>query len=360
MNSRPCLSLSLLTLAVSAAPQPPEVEVVQPATREVADYEDFTGRTDASATVRLKARVNGYLTKVLFKDGAEVNRGEVLFEIDPRPYKADLEKAEADVAVAQAVLARVEADLKRAKGLFDRKVIGKDELDKAAAAREEAQARLRAARAVLAIARLNLDFTRVTAPINGRIGRRLLDVGNLVKADETDLATLVSLKPMYVSFDIDERTALRLRREKGKGLQVAFQLADEKGFPRQAEVNYVADRVDPNTGTLRLRATLPNADGVLVPGLFVRVRLTTSKPYRALLVPERAVGRKTEQAFVLVVNQKDEVEVRKVQSGSRHGGLVVVKEGLTATDRVVLAGPRGLRPGTVVKPKKVAMPGPKR
>jgi RND family efflux transporter MFP subunit len=350
--------MSLLALAASAAPPPvpgpPEVEVAQPATREVADYEDFTGRLEPSATVRIKARVTGYLDKVLFKDGAEVKKGDALFEIDPRPYQADLKKAEAEVAVAQAVLARAEVDLKRAKGLFDRKALAKDELDRASAAREEAWARHHLAKAVREVASLYLDFTRVSAPISGRIGRRLLDMGNLAKADDTDLATLVCLQPMYVSFAVDEATLLRLHRAKGQGLAVAIRLADEDDFRHRAEVQFAPASVDPKTGTTRLRAVLPNSDKLLLPGLFVRVRLTTSKPYKALLVPEQTVGSDAGQKFVLVVNQKDEVEIRKVRLGQRHGDLVVVKDGLVAADRVVLAGRQRLRPGMKVTPRKAA------
>jgi RND family efflux transporter MFP subunit len=367
------LSLSVLVLATTAAgtlartaAPPPEVAVVVPRTAEVSDYESFTGHTDAAATVHLRPRVSGYINQVAFKEGADVKKGDLLVEIDPRPYKAVLVKAEADLAVAKAQLKKAEAEHKRVKALFERKAIGKDEMDKAIAEREEAQGRVRACKASRDVASLNVDFTRIVAPISGRIGRRLVDSGNLVAADKTTLATLISTKPMYVYFNIDERTFLGSRRAGlGKGLQVALGLADEKDYPHRAEVDFVAGRVDPKTGTLRMRVTMPNADGLLVPGLFVRVRLTTSKPYKALLVPERAVERNLNKigrtswqgaAFVLVVNQKSEVEIREVRLGQQHGGLVVVKEGLKEADRVVLAGPQGLRPGKIVRAKKVAFP----
>jgi membrane fusion protein, multidrug efflux system len=371
MNPRQlCLWISLSVLALASGPAgsddkpaapPPEVEVVQPESREVSDHEDFTGRTEASAAVVIAARVSGYLDRVLFKDGAPVKKGDLLFEIDPRPYKAELDKAAAALALSETRLRKAEAAARRARALFDRKAISQEEYDLTVADLQEARARVALARASHEVARLNLSFTRVVAPISGRISRRLLDPGNLVKADETGLATLVCTGPMYVYFDIDERTALRLRRVmskgKGQGPRVAVALADEKGFPRRAAVDYVGNRLDPKAGTLRLRATLPNADGLLLPGLFVRARLTTGEPYKALLVPGRAVGRNGEQAFVLVVNRKDEVEVRKVRLGSRQGNLAVVKEGLTATDWVVLRGPQGLRAGMTVRPKKVAVPG---
>jgi multidrug efflux pump subunit AcrA (membrane-fusion protein) len=319
----------LALFLVGAAAPLPQVEVVQPASREVSDYEVFTGRTEASATVQLRARVTGYLTRVHFKNGAEVKRGDVLFEIDSRPYKAELDKAEAALTLAEARLKKADA-----------------------AGREEARARVRVARAARELARLNLAFTRVTAPLSGRMGRPL-DAGNVAKADETTLATLTSSKPIYAYFDIDERTALRLRREGLSGkLEAAVGLADEKGFPRQAVVDFLNGRVDPKTGTLRLRAALPNADGLLLPGLFVRVRLTTGKPRKALLVPERALKKHRKTSFVFVVNAKDQLEVREVRLGLRHADQVVVKEGLGAAERVVLTGPHGLRAGMTVKPRK--------
>jgi RND family efflux transporter MFP subunit len=364
-------SLVLACGAAGSGDEPPakapEVPVARPLERRVTDHEDYTGRTEAAARVELRARVTGYLDKISFKEGAEVKRGDVLFEIDPRPYKAELDRAEAAVVQAETRLKLAEANYKRMLALAARAAISREEVEKARAERDLAQAEVRAARATLEVARLTLSFTRVVAPLDGRIGRRLVDPGNLVKADETVLATIVSSNPMYVYFQVDERTVLRLRRAQvaGKlkagpaGLPVMMALADEKGFPHRGTVNFADTHIDPNTGTLRLRAVLANADGLLLPGLFVRVRLPVAEPYRALLVPERAVmlgAKKGERPFVYVVNDKNELVERQVELGARYDGLRAVKGGLKATDWVVIGGLEGLRPGTVVRPRKAPMP----
>jgi RND family efflux transporter MFP subunit len=351
-----CASLVLTGEAAFAAD--PEVKVVQPVPREVTDAEVFTGRTEAVTTVELRPRVSGYLTKVAFKDGAEVKKGDLLFEIDPRPYQAEVEKAEAGLTLAQSQVKQADADYARTKALVDKNALSREELDKAAAGREEAGARLGAAKAVLDSARLTLNFTKVTAPISGRIGRRLLDAGNVVKADETHLATLVSEGPVYVYFDMDERTLLRLRKGgqlkagKGPAVPVAAGVGDEKDFPHKGQIDFLPNEVDPAKGNIRARAVLANPDGALTPGLFTQVRLPLGEPYKALLVPERAIRASQAQKTVYVVNEKDVVETRPVTLGSREGDLVAVKEGLKAGDRVVISGLGKLKAGMKVKPQE--------
>jgi multidrug efflux system membrane fusion protein len=372
MNAGPwCVSLSCSLLAVGAllaaeGPEPPELPVVQPIVRMVTDYVEVAGRTEAAASVELRARVTGFLVATPFKEGAEVKRGDVLFESDPRPYRAELTKAEAAVQLGEARLKQAELNYKRIEALFMRRAASKEELDRAAGERTEAQAGIRLAQANLEAAKLTLSFTRVIAPIDGRIGRRLVSPGNLVKADDTLLATIVSQAPIHVYFDVDERTALRLIRQaragqlKGKGgLPVVMRLADEKNFPHRGVVNFADNRINPNTGTLRLRAVFDNprpAAGprLLMPGLSVRVRLMTSEAHKALLVPERAVVVDKGQAFLFVVNKKNVVEKRSVELGQRHDDLRVVEKGLLAEDRVALA--RGLRAGITVKPRTVKEP----
>jgi len=349
-----CLPLAYLSLAWAAA-DPPEVPVTRPVSREVTDHAVLTGRTAASRSVELRARVSGYLTKVAFKDVAEVKQGDLLFEIDPRPYQAELEKAQAGVVVAQARLQQADADYQRRKALSGRGGVSQEELDRAAGERVVAEAGLRAARAVLDMARLNLGFAKVHAPISGRIGRCLLDPGNLVKADETQLATLVAPDPLYVYFDLDERRLLRL--EKGKALgtvPVAVGLAGADGFPHEARIDFIDNRADAAKGTVRVRAALPNPGGRLRPGLFARVRVATSEPYRALLVPVAAVLSVVDRKFVYVVNDKGVVEHRPVTLGREEGELVVVKGGLKAADRVAVGGLRQLEPGMAVKPRPAA------
>ena len=282
---------------VAADPKPedkgktPEVPVVQ-VVEEPTVREDFTGRTEALSSIQLRSRVTGYLVKVNAKDGAEVKKGDVLFEIDPRLYQAELDKVDAVLAQSAARLERARADYERAKTLHSKNAISQEEIAKIAGDYADAEAGVRVARASREIASLNLSFTKVTAPMSGILGRRLFDVGSLVKADETVLATLASRDPIVVIFDIDERTVLRLRRAMGAAkakdgvtLSVAMALADEKGFPRQGKIETSDFRVD-SAGTVRLRAVFANTDNFLVPGLFCRVRLTLNAPNKALFVPE--------------------------------------------------------------------------
>jgi RND family efflux transporter MFP subunit len=335
--------------------------------RQVTDHDEFTGRTEAVEAVDLRARVTGYLTAVRFKDGSAVKKGDLLFEIDARPYQAAFEEARANVAQAEARLKLAEAEQQRAQNLLGNGAVTREQYARTVAAVAEAKARLAAVRATLDVARVNLAFTKVVAPINGRIGRRLLDPGNLVKADETLLATLAGRDPLYVYFDIDERTALdMLTAAPGKkprpgapALPVLVRLANEAGFTRAAKLDFLDVRLDSVTGTLRARAVLPNAGGQLVPGLFVRVRLATSRPYRALLVPEGAVLTDEGQKFVYVVNDKDVALRRSVKLGpAQDDGLRVVREGLRPGDWVVVGGLQRLRPGIAVRPERVPMPAP--
>jgi RND family efflux transporter MFP subunit len=365
-SSHVCLScLVLVLIAVRADAKPPEVPVARAVVREVTDHEDFTGRTDAAARVELRARVTGYLLKTAVKEGAEVKKGDVLFEIDSRPYRAELDKVEAALKLGEARLRLAEANLKRVKALFDRKTASQEDLDRAAAERTVAEAEVRAAQANREVARLNLDFTRVVAPIDGRIGRQAVDPGNLVKADDTILATLVNRDPMHVYFDVEERSALRLlrsvREDKGKDRKIpaAIGLAEEDSFPRRGVVDLADNHVNADTGTLRMRAVLPNKDGLLMPGLFVRVRLTTGAPHKELMVPRQAVMVEERQRFVYVVNDKDAIERRDVQVGQASDGWLVATRGLKADERVVVGRLSTLRPGITVRPREEDKPAPK-
>jgi RND family efflux transporter MFP subunit len=355
-------------LKPAAEEPPPQVNVVQPVAREVTDYEDFTGRLQAISTVDLRARVSGYLDKAPFKEGSDVKKGEVLFEIDPRPYQAELDKAQAAAALGEARLKAAEANLERAKALLGKGGIGREEYDKIVSDRDEAAAAVKVGRANLDLARLNLSFTKVTAPIDGRIGRRLVDPGNLVKADDTLLATIVSLDPMQVTFNVDERTVLRLRRLAGEGKiksprdgeqSVLLGLADEEGFPRRGKLDFVNNQVDADTGTLLMRATFANRDGLLLPGLFARVRLPVGAPHKALLVPESAIATDQGQKFLYVVDDQNKVVYRRVRVGPLHDGLRVVEEGLQPDDWVISGGAQRVRAGMTVKPVKVEPPGKK-
>jgi RND family efflux transporter MFP subunit len=348
--------------APAAAPPPP-VRVAQPVQREVTEYADFTGRLDAVQTVELRARVSGYLTRVLFAPGP-VRKGDLLFEIDPRPYQAELARAEAELQLREAHLKLATAEFDRARALAARGGAGREELDRAEAARAEAQAAREVARAALDVAKLHLESTRVTAPADGRIGRPLLDPGNLVRADDTLLATLVSTVPVYAYFDLDERSFLQLRRRQIEAkapagadkATVLLGLADEQGFPHQGRMDFIDSRLDAGTGTLRCRAVFPNPAGLLTPGMFARVRLPMAPPAPALLVPERAVGTDQGLHYLLVVTDDNTATYRRVQLGQVQGDLRVVREGLKPGEWVVLDAPPGLRSGTRVEPQRVAAP----
>jgi RND family efflux transporter MFP subunit len=365
------LSCSFLLLASAAiadepAAKAPEVPVVRPVAREVTDYEEFTGRIEAASRVELRPRVTGYLQKAAFREGDEVKVGDLLFEIDPRPYKAALDRAQASLRQAEARVKVTEANMQRLKAMATRGGVAPEEVDKAAAEQAEAAAALQSAKASLEAARLNLDFTRVSAPIAGRIGQRLLDPGNLVMADNTLLATIVSRDPMYVYFEVDERAFLRLRRaalnEKGKvdKMPVAVGLADEEGYPRRGVVDFVDNQVHAQAGTIRMRAVLPNKDDLLRPGLFVRVRLPLGAPYQALLIPAEAVLAEDGIKVVYVVNDKGVIEARTVELGRTQDGLRIVRRGLKAEDRVVVGRLQRLRPGKSVQPMEDEKPAPPR
>ena len=341
----------------SAPAAPPTVTVSRPVVREIADYEDFTGRIEAAQTVTVRARVTGRLDKVVFKPDSMVKQGDLLFEIDPAPFQAEHDKREADVRLAQLRLNRTTTELKDAPSPSpsDRR--------RMEAQQAEAEAALTAAQEGLKVARLNLASTRLTAPISGKIGRPLIPVGSLV-ADPMPLATIDSVDPMCVAFDVDQRTVLALHRHPPPGdgesvPPVLVQLADEKDFPRKGKVESADTRIDPATGTACWRALLPNPDGLLMPGMFVRVRLITSAPHKALLIPERAIRSDQDQKFVFVVNDRNVIENRAVKLGKLEDELLIVREGISADDWVVVSGLQGLRPGMTVKPEKTAEPPPK-
>lgn len=364
-------SFSLLALALAgcerpqpkvAPPRPPVVTVSLPSTEQVSDYEEFTGRTDAVNTIEIRSRVTGYLLEpVHFKDGDEVEKDALLFDIDPRPYNAELARTEAAVVQSEAHLKRLEADYQRAANLYSRGNISREEFDKAAGDRAESSGMLGVAAASRDAAKLNVEFCKIRAPISGRLSRRQVDPGNLVKADETPLTTIVSLDPLHLYFDVDERTLLQLRRLVREGkmktrseteVLVFAALADETGFPHRGVINFSDNKLDPNTGTLRVRASIENPKPrVLSPGLFMRVRLPIGEPRKALVVPEQALGTDQGRKYLYVVDSNDEVVYRPVKVGRLDNGKRVIEEGLASGERVVLTGLQRVRPGAKVTPK---------
>lgn len=343
----------------------PEVMVSLPVERMVLDNEEFTGRTDAKRNVTVRARVSGYLQKVCFKEGSDVKEGDVLFEIDPRTYQADFDRAEANVRQCEANLKTLQANYARGSSMIARNAIGSEEFDKIVGDRDAMAAQVKLAVAQRDAARLNLEWTKVVSPLTGRISRQLIDPGNLVKADDTALTTIVSLDPIYVYFDVDERTLLTVRRliQQRKAssyregpLPVYLGLSDEEGFPHEGSINFADNQVDPMTGTLKVRGEFPNPGNLLSPGLFARIRLPIGTPHKATLVAERALGTEQGQRYLFVVNDKDEIVYRKVKLGSLQGGLRVIEEGVAMGEKVVVNGLQRVRQGSKVEAKLVPMP----
>lgn len=349
-------------------PAAPEVRMGRPTIQTITDYEEFTGRTEAVMSVEIRARVSGYLVQGLKngqtnREGTEVKEGEVLFQVDPRTYEADKSRAEAALAQSQAHLDRLSKDFKRAQELLPTRAISQGEFDQISGDYKEAQAALKTTQAALRLAELNLEFTQVRAPCDGRVSKQLIDPGNMVQADQTPLTTIVTLDPMYAYFDIDERTLLRLRRLVRAGelksvreakAKIFLSLADEEGYPHEGIIDFSDNRLDAMTGTLRLRGIFPNPKRILSPGMFARIRLPIGEPHPAILIAEEALGSDQGQRFLYVVNDQNEVVYRPVQVGSLHDKLRVIKSGLEEGEQVVLEGLQRVRPGIKVRPQASA------
>lgn len=346
----------------SIAPKPPTVIVAKPITREVADFEDFVGQTMAVMTIDVRARVTGYLDKVSFEDGAEVNQDAVLFQIDPRPYEAEVARTKASLEQAVAHNKRLEADYRRAQTLLAREQLARADYDLTAGDYSESSAMVGIAQAQYDRAKLDLDFTKVLAPITGRLSRRLVDPGNLVGQDNTILTSIVSLDPIYVYFDLDERTLLKIRRLVNAGkiksrteaeIPVFAALADEEGFPHRGTINFSDNRLDTNTGTLRVRAVIPNPKPrAFSPGMYMKVHLPVGTPHRAMLVPEEAVGTDQGERYVYVVDSGNKVAQRRIKAGNLYfQKWRAVDEGIGPDDRIVVSGLQRVRPGLEVDPK---------
>ncbi|WP_431858116.1 efflux RND transporter periplasmic adaptor subunit [Azospirillum sp.] len=347
--------------AQTAAPAPPpaEVDVAGVLARPVVDWQSYSGRLEAVDRVDVRPQVPGTIVAVHFRNGALVKQGDVLFTIDPRPYEAEVARAEAQVAAAQARVRFTASDLDRAQKLVRDDTISRSTMDQKDNAAREAAANLKAAQAALELARLNLGYTQVTAPVSGRVSRAERTVGNVVAAGAAaePLTTLVSVSPIYASFDVDEQTYLRhIAPVKDSGaIPVRLGLANEDGTPREGTVEHVDNRLDSVSGTIRVRAKFDNPDGLLVPGLYARVKVGGTAPYDALLVDDRAIGTDQDKKFVLVVTPENTVEYRPVKLGALQNGLRVVTAGLSAGERVVVNGIQRARPGMPVTPKMVAM-----
>ncbi len=325
-------------------PPPPEVDAAQVVSSSVRQWDVFTGRIAAIGAVDIRPRVSGYIERIAFREGDTVKAGDLLFVIDPRPYRAAYDSAMAQLERARASVQLAEAQNKRAESLIKTGAISIDTLDTRSAALGQGNADVHAAEAALTTAKLNLDFTEVRAPIAGKVSRAVLTLGNLVQADQTVLTSVVSQDPVYVYFQPDEQSFLRYCDLGRKGERansdnaVRIGLASEIGFPHEGTVNFVNNQVDAATGTINVRATVPNPDGVFVPGLYARVQLEGRAEYKAMLIDDKAVMTDQDRKYVYVVGAEDKVKRKDVVLGSIHDGLRVVQSGLEATDKVIVSG----------------------
>jgi RND family efflux transporter MFP subunit len=354
--------------AKEQATAPPAVSVSQPVQREIVEWDEYTGRFDATQTVEIRARVSGYLNEVQFKDGQEVKQGDLLFGIDPRPFERALEQSRAELFAASTKVENANLDVARGQPLIERKIISDKTFDDRMSLLRDAQAAVKVAEAKVKSAELDLSFSTVAAPISGRIGRTMVTGGNWVSAGSvsgaTLLTTIVSQDPIYIYFDVNENNYIKYKRlaERGVtagaadvGAPVEVALPDERGFPHKGRLDFLDNRLDQGTGTLRARAVLANKAGLFSPGLFGRVRVTGTPSYAALLLPDEAIGTDQTNKYVLVVDGDGTVERRNVRLGPLVDGLRVVRDGLAGADWVVTRGLQRARPGGKVAPKRVAI-----
>ena len=351
-----------------AAP-PPEVVVSKPVARLVTHYFEFPGQTAAVGEVEVRARVTGYLVKVNFEDGQDVKKGDLLYEIDPRPYQAALDRAKGELARLYALLERAKTDVARSERLRPSGAVSQDDYEQRKANLKVHLASIEMAKAAVRDAELNLEYTKITSPIDGRVSRTRITEGNLVQPGTNDaavLTTVVTRNPIYVYFNVDEQALLKYQRlafRQGKELHpkrlkdlkfpIEIGLANEEGFPHAGIIDFADNKVDRTTGTLRVRGLFENDKEYLTPGLFVRVRIPFGDPHRSLLVPEDAVSRDQRERFLLIVNKKNEVEFRKVEAGSLRDRMMVIESGIGPDDWVIVKGLQRARPGIMVTPRRL-------
>jgi membrane fusion protein, multidrug efflux system len=350
---------------------PPVVTVTAAEQREVKDWDEYTGRLAPLGTVEVRPKVSGYLTEVKFEDGDMVKKGQVLFVIDPRPYQADQDRAQGEYDQADSSLKLATADYDRAKQLRERGATSAGDFDKSSASFLKAQGALLTARAALESARLDLEFCRITSPIDGHASLANITVGNLVSPQiEKPLTTIVSTNPVYAYADVDERSLLRYVRyyyafkkvhpgdEDKVKLPIQLSLQDEKDFSHTGYIDFLDNKVDPETGTIRIRGVFDFENGLLGPGLFVRLRIPAGEPYQAMVVPQRSVTSTQGEKFVVVIGQDNIAAFHPVELGTLSAGLQVIRKGLTVGERVVVDGLLKLRPGEKVDPKPVPIEDP--
>lgn len=371
----PCLAALLLgALAAcqkappAAPPATPTVTVARPVPKRLSEWDEFTGRLGAVASVEVRARVSGYLQSTHVKEGTDIKEGDLLFVIDPRRYEAELARATAELARAKSALELATAEAGRAARLVETRAISAEEADVKVKTRAQAEATLAGTQAQVDQAKLEVEWTRVTAPISGRVGRKLVTEGNLITGgpnNATVLTSIVQLDPIYCYFDVDERSALKYRglaregkRESAlyKRIPARMALANEQGFPHEGEIDFVDNELSFTTGSIRSRGVFPNPDRLMTPGFFARVRIPGSGEYEAMLVRDTAIGSDQGRPFVYVIGEDGTAKQRSVTLGPLEDGLRIVREGLAAGDRVVINGLMAIRPGVPVNATEAEMP----
>lgn len=357
------LALAFLVACKPPAPPqmqmpPPNVSVSKPEQRKIVEWDEYTGRLEAKESVEIRARVSGWLDSIHFVEGSEVKEGGLLFTIDPRPYKMSAERANAEMLRAENRETQTKNEFERVRKLVESRAISEEDFDTRGKAFAEAQAAARSAKAALEMANLDLAFTEVRAPISGRISRALVTKGNLVSggmagAGATMLTTIVSISPVYLYVDVDESASLRYRRlvaADGRNGRIPCEMSvgDEAGWQHKGAIDFIDNRVDPNTGTARARAVFETKDGLLGPGFFARLRVPRGEEQAGLLVPESCIGSDQANRFVFIVNAKGMAEVRLIKPGSLIDGMRVIREGLKGDEYVIVNGQARVRPGIPV------------
>ena len=353
------VSLALVLGACSkggddAAPPPPSVTVAQPVVRELVDWDEYVGRFEAVQEVEVRPRATGYLSAAHFTDGQYVRKGQLLFTVDPRPARAALDQARAQLAQAEANLANARTELTRSQTLAAARAASQEELESRNAAVRSGDAQVAAARSIVRARELDVGFTRIVAPISGRISERMVDPGNSVTADQTILTTIVSTNPLHFKFRGSEALLLKYQREGSgttTGAQVRVRLPDEAQFSHSGTLDFIDNAIDAGAGTIQARAVIPNADGFLKPGMTGNLRLEASTPYRAMLVPDVAIVSDGARRIVYVVAEDGTVSARPVQTGPLSQGLRVIRSGLKAGESVIISGMQRARPGQKVTPQ---------
>jgi len=340
---------------------PPEVSVAQVLSRPVQQWDEYTGRVSAIDTIELRARVSGYVERFAYQEGQEVKQGDLLFLIDQRPYRMALDNAQAQLDRAREAKQLASMRDKSARLLIEAEAISQEELDMRSTTLKQSIADIDAAKAVVANAKLQLEFTEVRAPIAGKTSRARITAGNLAVADQTILTTIVSQDPMYVYFDVDENSYLRYgeqERDSGDepaGTSVRVGLANEEGYPHAGTINFFDNQVNADAGTIRVRAVLPNADRIFTPGLFVRVQFASDRKENVLLIDDKAVMTDQDRKYVYVVGKDNKIQRKDIVPGRMAEGLRVIQSGLAPDDKVVVAGQQKIHPGVLVKPNETPM-----